>query len=785
MRSNYVGGGLLLALAFGFAAQRTTNAQERKPLQVEDAVKTHSFTETSPLALSPDGRWVAYTVRDNSRSKEKAGTDEEIRVRRGVRSGELGGEIWITNTETGRTRNLTEKKGTNWHPTWSPNGRLLAFLSDRGSDGQARLCLWDEEKDELKTLPRPMVRTDYLSNGMQWTPDSQAILITTLPEGMSAEEYGHRALAPSTPGGEPKETESGSTVVVYEAGSGKSLNRVGPDPAMFSLDASYRRDLAVVDVASGKTKTIVHGKRIGSYALSPDGSQAAYMIPKRFEKPGSWQEVSDLFIVSLTTGEERVSVADARFDRGLSWSPDGSVIAYRACSETQDRCDFYVVQRTGGTPRKVSDLPQQIFNGWPKSPVWDASGKYFYLILDGALWRDSPSEGVAAKLAEIPDREIRYDITDSSGRLWTYEGGNATVVVVHDPDGKQDGFYRIDLLSGESSRLREKGECYSCKWPAPIQGQFLMAGSRHGERLVYVAEDAGHAPDLWASDPTFRDPRRLTHLNPQFDRYALGQPRLVEWLSADREQLRGALLLPPDYEPGHRYPLVVWVYLGARLSDRFDEFGFGEYPGPLNFQLLATRGYAVLLPDSEKALGEPGRGIAASVLPGVNKLVEMGIADANRIGVMGHSLGGYSTLALLVQTKRFRAAIDADSFSDFGAFYGMIRKDGSGFEYSVAERLLQKQPWQDPVKYIENSPFYSLDRVGTPLLIVHGSEDEAASVYLAGQLFAGLRRLNKTVEYREYMGEGHVPRDWSPANQLDLADRVLAWMDRYLKAPDR
>src|SRR6202030_2093517 len=118
-----------------------------------------------------------------------------------------------------------------------------------------------------------------------------------------------------------------------------------------------------------------------------------------------------------------------------------------------------------------------------------------------------------------------------------------------------------------------------------------------------------------------------------------------------------------------RYPLIVWIYGGATLSDRLDRFGLAG-PGPLNLQLLATRGYAVLMPDAPQHLGTPMLDLAKSILPGVNKCIELGIADPSRLGVMGHSYGGYSTLALLVQTKRFRAAVEADGFGDLTGFYG-------------------------------------------------------------------------------------------------------------------
>jgi len=157
----------------------------------------------------------------------------------------------------------------------------------------------------------------------------------------------------------------------------------------------------------------------------------------------------------------------------------------------------------------------------------------------------------------------------------------------------------------------------------------------------------------------------------------------------------------------------------------------------------------------------------------------MGIVDPERIGIMGHSQGGYAVLALLVQSSRFKWAITADGWSDYTSYYGILRSDGTGYEFGQAERQLGGAPWEVPLRYVANSPIYFLDKINTPLLIVHGSDDPDHPVYLADQLFVGLRRLKKNVEYAKYDGESHAPRDWSYKNQIDLVKRVLDWMARY------
>ncbi len=200
-------------------------------------------------------------------------------------------------------------------------------------------------------------------------------------------------------------------------------------------------------------------------------------------------------------------------------------------------------------------------------------------------------------------------------------------------------------------------------------------------------------------------------------------------------------------------------------------------------QLFATRGYAVLLPDAPQHLGTPMLDLAKTILPGVNRVIELGIADPDRLGVMGHSYGGYSTLSLIVQTTRFKAAVISAGTGDLVASYGEMHKDGSTYQVPIMETgqgLMGGTPWQFLDRYIENSPVFHLDRIETPVLIVHGAEDQAVASFRGDEIFVGMRRLGKEAEYAKYEGEDHSPAYWSYPNQLDYCARLIQWFDKYL-----
>jgi dipeptidyl aminopeptidase/acylaminoacyl peptidase len=676
---------------------------------------------------------------------------------------------------------LTGGAGDGWVLNWYTDGHYLAFVSTRDDSGDVRLWVWNAEKGDLKKVSNASVNPDRI----EWMPSSRSVLVTVSPERPSMLVYGGKGH--STVGSQRfvSDKVQGSTVLFYQSTAPGQADGAGPKSDPWDLDASLR-DLVSVDVATGATGLIVRGRKIAMYRLSPDGSRIAYTIPKRFEKPGSQQILYDLAAVTIATKYELVMASNIRLDYDgaeFSWSPDSVLVSYHAGGPNDSVRDCYIVSAAGGTPRNITEFSRQRQSSRYTSsvPLWDQKGDHVYFIEDGGLWQASINQNEAALIAQVPSRQIISLLSSQSGDLLlTIDQDKAAVALTRDDAGKQDGLYEVDLTDGKTTKLLERGECYAC---SNTDRPFAVA--RNGRQIAYLAEDAQHDLDLWFSDAAFEHPRRLTHLNPQFDAYKMGAARLIQWLGDDGQQLRGALLLPPDYREGKTYPLIVWVYGGSSLSDHLDHFGLGD-GGPFNFQLLATRGYAVLLPDSPQLEGTPMADLAKTVLPGVNEAIHLGIADPNRLGIMGQSNGGYSTLALITQTKRFKAAIEMDGMGDLIGLYGEMDRAGTAYGTSLEHGydVMDGTLWQFREKYIENSPIFYLDRVETPLLIVHGVEDTAVAPFLGDQVFVGLRRLGKDVAYAKYGGEGHSPLYWSYANQLDLCIRVLTWFEEHLKTRD-
>jgi dipeptidyl aminopeptidase/acylaminoacyl peptidase len=758
----------LILLSSGLLARAT--GQQLTPLSVDDVLRAWTFAAYSPIEFSPDGKWLSYTI-TTRHNDSRAKSDSFVLT--GVPQTAIGADVFIVETRSGKSRAISGGTGNNWLPAWSPDGRNLAFLSDRDGSGQAKLWIWETVSGNLRKVSEVSARTLQL----QWLPDSSAVLIGVLPKNLAPVE-----VATGITGSKLDENESASfpnsTALIYRShstsGTGSSASQSPP----WTLDADLR-DLALIDVANGKVQRIDKGHRISAYFLSPNGLQIAYTTARSFEKSGSQQILFDVVVLPLGAGLARVVASHVQLEFGgtsLSWSPGSSLFAYRS-GGVEGNGDCFVVDPKTGVSRNVSSFESR--HGFASfAPSWDAEGKHIYFSDGNTLWRASLDQTALTGAAHIPHQKIVRLIEGGSGALWSPHGDRSTIVLAFDEDSKQFELFEIDLASSQSHGLLRIHQCRMCG----AFGEFGVV-SRDGQRFAYFSEDVQHDTNLWLVAADFRNPRRLTHVNPQFERYQMGSAQLVQWRSLDGEPLRGALLLPAGYRRGKHYPLIVWIYGGERGSDFVDSFGL-SFGGPFNLQLLATRGYAILFPDSTQHLGTPMLDIVKSVLPGVDRIIEMGIADPDRLGVMGHSYGGYSALSLIVQTKRFKAAIEADGMADLIAAYGQMGKDGTAFQTSITEQgqgLMGGTPWQFRDRYVENSPIFFLDRVETPLLISHGGDDTTVAPFLGDELFVGLRRLGKEAEYVKYQGEGHSPLEWSYANQMDLCNRMIDWFEKYLK----
>ena len=764
---------LVVILQIGFAGAKKTVSSTR-PLSVEESLSALAFPFRTPIDLSPDGKWIAYTLQDPRKGRS---VSEEERYRyfteTGVPAGQAGCDVWVTNVKTRESRNLTQDKGDSWGPAWSPDGTKLAFYSDRS--GQARLWIWDVAADRLTQVGDVIVRPRDGFDLIRWTRDGRRILTKILTEGQTL-KTANEAITASQSVPEQEKRQPGSTVTIYRSAVASKTESAAADDKTISQNTrtkALHADLAFIDVNTHKLERLAPGYNPLWYGISPDGQSIAFTTNKGQIGNNNYRTVFDLMVIPKG-GSARVVAANITQSAiwfNVSWSPDGKWLSYTVYGEAA----CYLASPTGGAVRKLTGLPRVM--AFIRPPLWDGASENVYVQAGKSLWKVSVASGVAAEIVRIPERGI----TALAGRrdesqIWLSGGGTSIIVSTLDEETKKSGFYRVDLKTGAYTRLIEEDKSYG------FDLEFNIDVSDDGQTFVYTAEDGGHPRNFWTVNADFQQPRQISDINPQFNAYTMGKARIIEWRGLSGQKLRGVLVLPAGYVEGRRYPLLVRVYGGWMQSDVLNSFGFTHASTFDNLQLFATRSYALLLPDAPLNPGTPMKDLADTILPGVNKAIELGVADADRLGVMGQSFGGYGTLSLLVQTSRFKAAIMRAGFGSLVGIYGEMDKDGSAYAIGVIEEgatRMRGTPWDYRERYIENSPIFYLDRVQTPVFIVHGTQDSAVAPFLADEVFVGLRRLGKEAVYAKYAGEGHGLR--SSANQLDYWYRAIEWFDKHLQ----
>ena len=724
---------------------------------IQDILSIELLTLFDPIAVSPNGTQLAVAVQNYSRKRIGAGSGTYLPT--GLVGLQEGSEIWIVDVQSGESRNLTPNWGTSYRPAWSPDGGRLAFYSDKHETAQ--LWIWEVGEDEPQLASDVRIRP-FLARAQPplWTPDGTRILVRLHSETETREEV-------------PPDAGKASVTVFASPIAGQSENEFRPRRTSW-FDARYRADIGMITVGTREVETLAHGFYPYVMRVAPDGTTAAFMGFQGLEKNA--QLLYKLYLLPLSGGEPPTLLADSlKFGWGHSftWSPDGRYIAFTTEDKTA-KGELFLISTVDGSQL---NLTQGTDIGWENSwqpPLWSSDSKYVFCVARGDLWRIAIADRTIEKLTDGFDgRVIRIVRRAEVDTVWSPDRTGSMDMHTVGSNSEQHGFHRVNLKTREITQLVEERRNYN-----PM-GRNMDVAPQTGD-IFYSIEDVSHPPDVWVADANFQNRRRLIGLNPRVESEPLGTSQLVTWQTPSGKDLRGALLLPPDYVEGKRYPLITQVYGGSLLSYRFNDFGTDRYGG--NF-LLTQQDYVVFLPDTPMETNAPVRELTEMVLAGIDAVIDMGIADAKRLGVMGHSYGGYCVNALITQTSRFSAAVSSAPIGNLMSFYGHLTEEGDSQWMHWAEQgqgRMGGSLWEFRDRYIENSPIFFLDKIETPLLLVVGALDGVPAVPQAGEMFSGLRRLGKKAVLARYEGEGHSQvTTWRYPNVVDYWQRVLSWFDAH------
>ena len=821
--------GVSLCAVFSLAGAADVPAQDLRTLTPDDLFKIEKIDD---VAISPDGQSVAYV---HNRPRLSAHVYQQTRL-----GGKDRADIWLAPLKGGSPVNITkgEPDGSGyWMPRWSPDGQRLGMLSTKGGDN-VRIWVWEKSTGRLMKLADQGVLLTQKGPTFAWL-DNHRLISFLLPNGeqpwqMSADRRGAQSAMREWPKAWKGRETTASTLE-----SGVPAN----------LGARPQLQLTILSIAGGKqsvgsmaysTSVWVIQPGVPQY-LSRDRQRIAFLKLIALPRPDPvklirWSDRigygGSRFQISIANASGRVAVRELEgvqfvVTDSFRWSPDSRNFAFIGVKKGDDENSFHMffgsvdgsirmVPLPGCDPRSLvwasgdhalvsaecsvsnSDAAATNRKDWwlvapnasprnlteklktsPSDLVANPTGKAFVGVADGDVWRVNIQSGELVNLTQAFDPKIGGvawpNNTVDSWRCFSH-------IVVSVPVGGLTDYYRIDLESGAVSPIAR-----------PSALAQLVTYHSDTDLALFTAEEPTGS---YLTVVRGKDRRTLVEINTFLRDIAEGEPRKIEYRSLDGQNLKAWLILPPNYHPGERRPLVTWVYAGNIVGDRPSPLTRVNLDHLLNVQLLAARGYAVLLPSmplrplsdgKDNRGGDPLLELTEGVLPAVDKVIELGIADPQRLAVMGHSFGGFSTYGLVTQTNRFKAAIAMAGITDlislYGTFWSMFRYESYAQEITFAQSReetgqdrMGNPPWKDLGRYLRNSPIFYVERVKTPLLIVHGDMD-FFPIQQAEEFFTALYRLGKRAQFIRYWGEGHLLD--SPANIRDMWMQTYAWLDEF------
>ncbi len=514
---------------------------------------------------------------------------------------------------------------------------------------------------------------------------------------------------------------------------------------------------------------------------SPKGRWAIGYDDDDYELMGNLdgRRYRDVYAIDMRSGERSLALEGNRWAFGLA--PDGGHLLYYGDGQ------FHTYEMAGGRHYTITqEVPASFINTENDRPVvdppiypigWTSDSRAVLLYDNWDIWR----------VAVHGDRGTNLTVNGKT------DGIRYRRRFVLDPD--EEG---IDL--SEPIYLAPYGEWTKKAGLGRINrgrpGVELLAWDDAGYGSLIKAEDADtylftrdtyeDFPNYHVTDTSFRQPRQITDANPQQSEFTwTAGSMLLDYESEHGDRLQAALHLPADYEEGKSYPTIVYIY--ERMSQTLNRYTTPSARG-FNKSVYTSNGYAVLMPDITYRVDDPGMSAVWCVLPALQAAIETGIVDPERVGLQGHSWGGYQTAFLITQTDAFAAALAGAPLTNMVSMYSSIYwNTGSANQpiFESSQGRFSGGYWDVPEAYTRNSPVYFAENVTTPLLLLHNDEDGAVDWNQGIEYFNTLRRLEKPVVMLQYVGENHGVR--KPENQKDYTVRMREFFDHYLKgepAPD-
>lgn len=537
--------------------------------------------------------------------------------------------------------------------------------------------------------------------------------------------------------------------------------------------------MAVYNLEKGSHYTITNGNITDARLIDKGNSNLVLALSDvEYQLESMWTGRSKFDVYLTDTYLERAHFALKGIDGYPRVSPAGKYLYWYSAPDSSwatyslERQEKRLVTRPNTL--KVYDLENDVPD-WPSAygaAGWGEGDNVFYVYDKYDIWKVDPTgekiPGNLTQNGQTTGVTYRYTAADPKEEFVKIDG--QTLLTGFDNKTKGTGYY----LAGEAGAS-----------PKPLyKGDFMLGTpikATKAEAWIFTKERFDEFPDIRFSNGNFESNIKITNANSQQENFIWGSAELVSWTSYDGVQLEGVVYKPQNFDPAKKYPVIVNFY--DKNSSNLHSYRTPEpHRSTVDYHWYNSHGYMIFNPDVVYKDGYPGESAFNAVMPGVSKLIESGIADPARIGAQGHSWGGYQVAYLATRTNLFAAIESGAPVVNMYSAYGGIRW-GTGlnrsFQYEHQQSRIGKTPWESPLRYMENSPIFTMDKVNTPILIMHNDQDGHVPWYQGIEYFVALKRLRKPVWLLNYTGEVHWPQKLK--NKVDFQIRMKQFFDHYLK----
>ncbi|MGD2295502.1 MAG: prolyl oligopeptidase family serine peptidase [Candidatus Aminicenantes bacterium] len=738
--------------------------------------KALNIGNVSEFAFDKKGLWLAWTVDAH---------------------GQSGNGVQIRNMKTGVILPLDSDKAEYKRLTWTEKGDGLTVLKGKEDDNfEDKLFsvlgftsftssvpekfLFDPGED--KNFPKNM--TISPNRTPIWTEDFSGILFgihevkpkkdtkeEPEPEEETGEEEEAEKKAPTKPKAKPeppidKEDLPGVVIWHWKDKRMQSMQQVQENrDKNFSYLAVYLvQEKKFIRLADDKLKSV---------SPAPKHLWAIGYDNREYELTGNLEgrRYRDVYVIDMKTGQRRLALKKHRWI--VLSSPDGTHFLY------YKKGHYHTYEMASGKSYNISkDVPVSFINteddhnvvdppiypiGWVKDgisvllydnwDIWDVpvhGGKGINLTVNGK------TDGIRYRTRYRLDRDEKG--IDLSQPVYLGPYGEWT---------KKAGIGRID---------KGKPGVKMLLWD---DAYFSLTKAKKADVYFYTKQTYKDYPDYYVTDSSMKNGKKITEANPQQKDFLWSSgSKLLDYQSAKGDRLQAALFLPANYEEDKSYPTIVYIY--EKLSRGLNRY-YSPSASGFNKSVYTSRGYAVLMPDIVYKVNDPGMSSVWCVLPAVEAAVATGVVDKDRIGIHGHSWGGYQSSFLVTQTDIFKACVTGAPLTNMISMYSSIYWNSGSANQPIFESSQGRfygGYWDNLEAYARNSPVYFAQNVKTPLIILHNDNDGAVDWNQGIEWFNTLRRLGKPVILLQYKGENHGLR--KPPNQKDYTVRMREFFDHHL-----